>query len=210
MVNQYPLLLLIYTCPVGQVSHWPQSTLHSVPAPSWQRGKHSLSPPNLFGHPRPSSSSITYLQTLPKPSQSSDWSVPSGTHTKLSLIHITEHLVIILVRWFCFMWNRLVTTTTIINCFEELCPSQDMLEHRVIIKYFLIKFICLCFNNWEASRRINVSFKKRITLARLHLPSKTCKRQEHWVNNSPPESWLNSWGLHLQNTSSQISWIYTI
>lgn len=44
-----------------------------------------------------------------------------------------------------------------------------MLEHRVIIKRFLLKFICLCFNNSVASQKINVSFKKKIILAQQNL-----------------------------------------
>lgn len=44
-----------------------------------------------------------------------------------------------------------------------------MLEHRVIIKCFLIKFICLCFSNSVASGRISVSFKTKIILAQQNL-----------------------------------------
>lgn len=49
LVNQYPLLLLIYTLLWwGKSLIVPKAPCIPVPAPSWQRGKHSLSLSNLF------------------------------------------------------------------------------------------------------------------------------------------------------------------
>ena len=67
--------------------------------PHFGREGNILSPLQTFSIPK-TQQQQHHLPTNPSQAISvfSDWSMPSGTHTKLSLIHITEHLVIILVR----------------------------------------------------------------------------------------------------------------